>query len=159
MSLLEKLKERERIADEARRKLARAMQSYEEHALVNKRLVVKAIDTALVAWRAQLDIRTSVEIPEYQWRRSMGFGGADAVVQINQPNTTWYLYFQVVSAESWIRVNSAVQAPNENPRTRRASPDHVILRPDDAAKPPALPGFVEKAMKMFFWSIEKAKGV
>ena len=158
MSLLEKLKERERIADEARRKLAKAMLDYEQASLLNKRAVVKAIDHALETWRAQLDIRTSVEIPEYQWRRRMGFGGADAVLQINRPNTTWYVYFQVLSAETWIRVNGAIQAPHQNVRNRQIIPEHLILRPEDAARDPQLPAFVQKAMKMFFWSISRAAG-
>ncbi|HEV8320950.1 MAG TPA: hypothetical protein VG389_05005 [Myxococcota bacterium] len=158
MSLLDKLKERERLAEESRRKLAEAMMAYEETSLVNKRAVAKAIDKALDPWRSQLDIRASVEIPEYQWRRRMGFGSADGVVQVNQPNTTWFIYFQVVSAERWIRVNCALQAPQENPRTRRVHPEHVILRPDDAARDPQLPAYVQKAMKMFFWTISKATG-
>ncbi len=158
MSLLEKLKERERLADDARRKIAKAMQEYEEHSLVNKRAVLMAVDKSLDPWRGQLDIRSSVEIPEYQWRRGLGFGGADAVVQLTQPNTTWFTFFQIVSAEKWIRVNSAIQAPHENPRTRRVNPEHIILRPDDAAKDAQLPAFVQKSMKMFFWTLGKATG-
>ena len=155
LSLLDKLKERERHAAEMRRKALEAIKAYEEGANRNKLAVVDAIGKALGVWKDQLDVKLSVDVSEYQWRRRLGFSGSDAVVQVSMPDTSWYCYYQVIAAERWIRVNAATQAPNQNARTRKMHPEHLIVRPEQPSDP-ALQAFVQKIMKMFFWAMSRA---
>jgi len=158
-TIIEQLKARDAQAEEARRRQAIEMRVREEHALDNKQAISDAITRLLQRiYAGHLEIASSWKIHEFRWRRQLGFSGSDAIVQVTYPQTTWFLFLQILSSERWIRINAAIQSPVENPRTRRLCREYQIVRPEQIAKRDfaALEAFVMRMVKMWFWTVNKA---